>query len=70
MLELLLEEEKEVMFLLVQGHNFNGISKICNIDYKTYKKIKHSIYSKLNIKGGMKGLLANLLQRGMLPQDI
>lgn len=70
MLECLLEEEKEVMLLLIQGHNFQGINQFCNIDYKTYKKIKRSIYLKLKVKGGMNALIGNLLQKGVLPQEL
>ena len=42
MLEDLTENEKEIMFLLIQGHNFNGISQICVIDYSTYVRLRKS----------------------------
>lgn len=49
MLELLTEDEMEIMYLLVQGHNFNGISAYLCIDYPTYKHIKKSLLNKLHI---------------------
>ena len=36
MLYNLTDSEKEIMLLLVQGHNFYGISEILGIDYTTF----------------------------------
>ena len=69
MLEILSEDEKEVMLLIIQGRNFDGISQMCAIDYKTYNKIKKSVFIKLNING-MNKILTALLQRGILPEEI
>ena len=49
MLEDLTENEKEIMFLLIQGHNFNGISDFLEIDYPTFIILKKSIFKKLKI---------------------
>lgn len=49
MLSLLTTTEKEVMLLLVQGYNFNGISQYLDIDYSLYIKIKRSLLKKLHI---------------------
>lgn len=49
MLEDLTENEKEIMFLLIQGHNFNGISDFLEIDYPTFIILKKSMFKKLKI---------------------
>ena len=69
MLELLNESEKEVVLLIIQGHNFNGISQMCAIDYKTYKKLKKSAFAKLHTNT-MNKLLGSLFQQGILPEEI
>ena len=49
MFENLTENEKEIMFLLVQGHNFNGILDFVGIDYPTFIALKKSLFKKLHI---------------------
>ena len=49
MFENLTENEKEIMFLLVQGHNFNGILEFVGIDYPTFIALKKSLFKKLHI---------------------
>ena len=61
--------EKEVVLLIIQGHNFNGISQMCAIDYKTYNKLKKSAFTKLNTNS-MNKLLCNLFKQGILPDEI
>lgn len=41
MLEDLTENEKEIMFLLAQGHNFSGILDFVGIDYLTFIILKN-----------------------------
>ena len=69
MLNVLSKNEKEVMLLIIQGYNFNSISEICTIDYKTYNKIKRAIYIKLRING-MNEILGALLNHGVIPEEI
>ena len=49
MLEKLTDTEKEVMLLLIQGHNFNAISDLLCIDYNLYVSTKKSLFKKLHI---------------------
>lgn len=49
MLETLSDNEKEIMFLLAQGHNFNGILDFVGIDYPTFIALKKSLFKKLHI---------------------
>ena len=44
MLETLSDNEKEIMFLLAQGHNFNGIIDFVGIDYPTFIALKKSLF--------------------------
>ena len=69
MLEDLTENEKEIMFLLIQGHNFNGISDFLEIDYPTFIILKKSIFKKLKISR-MTEILGLLLQQGFNPDKI
>ncbi len=69
MLEDLTENEKEIMFLLIQGHNFNGISDFLEIDYPTFIILKKSIFKKLKISR-MTEILGLLLQQGFNPDEI
>ncbi len=69
MLEDLTENEKEIMFLLIQGHNFNGISDFLEIDYPTFIILKKSIFKKLKISR-MTEILGLLLQQGIAPEEI
>jgi DNA-binding CsgD family transcriptional regulator len=69
MLDILTENEKEVVLLIIQGHNFNGITQHCAIDYNSYKKIKKSIFAKLNVNN-MNKLLGFLLQQGYSLENI
>lgn len=69
MLEVLSNDEKEVMFLLIQGHNYKGIEDYMCIDYATYKHIKKSLFSKLKITKTTK-ILCNLLQQGFLVNEL
>ena len=41
MMDLLTDKEKEIMFLLIQGHNFKGISDYTGIDYSTLVILKN-----------------------------
>ena len=66
MLKVLSNDEKEVIFLLIQGHNYKDI--IC-IDYLTYKHIKKSLFAKLKITKFTK-ILCNLLQQGILVNEL
>lgn len=61
MLEILTDSEKEVVTLIIQGHNFNGISQHCNMDYNSYNRIKKSVFHKFNINN-MNKLLGYLIQ--------
>ncbi len=63
MLEDLTENEKEIMFLLIQGHNFNGISDFLEIDYPTFIILKKSIFKKLKITRIIQ-ILPQLLNNG------
>lgn len=65
MLELLTEDEQEIMYLLIQGHNFNGISAYLCIDYSTYKQTKRSLFAKLNINRATK-ILPTLFKNNIL----
>lgn len=49
MLDLLTDTEKEIMYMLIQGQNFNGISDFIGIDYQEYITLKKSIFKKLHI---------------------
>ena len=69
MLEDLTENEKEIMFLLAQGHNFNGISDFLEIDYPTFIILKKSIFKKLKISRTTE-ILGLLLQQGFNPDEI
>lgn len=69
MLEDLTENEKEIMFLFIQGHNFNGISDFLEIDYPTFIILKKSIFKKLKISR-MTEILGLLLQQGFNPDEI
>lgn len=69
MLDLLDNNEKEVLFMLIQGHNFCGISELCYINYNEFKKIKQSIFKKLSIKRSTEILIA-LLQHGINVEEI
>ena len=48
MLEILSDNEKEIMFRLAQGHNFNGILDFVGIDYTTFIALKKSLFKKLH----------------------
>lgn len=63
MLDNLTYMEKEIMFLLIQGHNFNGISSYLIIDYSEYKTLKKSLFKKLHITRIVQ-LLPTLIQNG------
>lgn len=65
MLEDLTENEKEIMFLLIQGHNFNGISQICVIDYSTYVRLRKSLLKKLCIRK-ITQILPKLIENGLI----
>ena len=69
MFEILSDNEKEIMFLLAQGHNFNGISDFLEIDYPTFIILKKSIFKKLKISR-MTEILGLLLQQGFNPDEI
>ena len=69
MLDTLTSDEKEIMFMLVQGRNFNGISACMCIDYKKYKNIKKSLFKKLHITK-ITEILKVLLQNGILPMEL
>lgn len=69
MLEDLTENEKEIMFLLIQGHNFNGISDFLEIDYPTFIILKKSMFKKLKISR-MTEILGLLLQQWIAPDEI
>ena len=62
MIDILTEEEKEVMLLLIQGHNFQGVSDFLGIDYLVYINIKKSILKKLKITRIIK-ILPYLIER-------
>ena len=63
MLEDLTENEKEIMFLLIQGHNFNGISDFLEIDYPTFIILKKYMFKKLKITRIIQ-ILPQLLNNG------
>lgn len=69
MLSELTFEEKEIMFMLIQGQNFNEISTYMSIDYKKYKNIKKSLFKKLQITK-ITEILKVLLQKGILPFEL
>ena len=69
MFENLTENEKEIMFLLVQGHNFNGILDFVGIDYPTFIALKKSLFKKLKISRTTE-ILGLLLQQGFNPDEI
>lgn len=69
MFENLTENEKEIMFLLVQGHNFNGILEFVGIDYPTFISLKKSLFKKLHISRTTE-ILGLLLQQGFNPDEI
>ena len=69
MLENLTDIEKEIMFLLAQGHNFNGILDFLEIDYPTFIILKKSIFKKLKISRTTE-ILGLLLQQGFNPDEI
>lgn len=69
MIEALTETEKEVMFLLIQGQNFNGISSWMHIDYSDYIKIKKSIFRKIKVKRSAQ-LLYALIKNGVIFEDL
>ncbi len=69
MLEDLTENEKKIMFLLVQGHNFNGILDFVGIDYPTFIALKKSLFKKLKISRTTE-ILGLLLQQGFNPDEI
>lgn len=50
MFKALSQDEKELMFLIIQGHNFNGITEWLSIDYSEYLTIKRSLLKKLHVK--------------------
>lgn len=57
------------MFLLVQGHNFNGILDFVGIDYPTFIALKKSLFKKLKISRTTE-ILGLLLQQGFNPDEI
>lgn len=69
MFENLTENEKEIMFLLAQGHNFNGILDFVGIDYPTFIILKKSLFKKLHISRATE-ILGLLLQQGFNPDEI
>ncbi len=69
MLEDLTENEKEIMFLLIQGHNFDGISDFLEIDYPTFIILKKSLFKKLHISRTTE-ILGLLLQHGISLEEI
>ena len=69
MFENLTENEKEIMFLLIQGHNFNGIIDFVGIDYPTFIGLKKSLFKKLHISR-TREILGLLLQQGFNPDEI
>ena len=69
MLEILSDNEKEIMFLLAQGHNFNGILDFVGIDYPTFIALKKSLFKKLKISRTTE-ILGLLLQQGFNPDEI
>ena len=46
---LLTKSEKNLMHLLIQGHNYQGISMWMDLDYLQYIKIKKSLLKKLKV---------------------
>ncbi len=50
MIESLTKSEKEMMYMLIRGQNYNGISLWMCIDYSEYVKLKKSILKKMNVK--------------------
>lgn len=69
MLEDLTENEREIMFLLAQGHNFSGIIDFVGIDYPTFIILKKSIFKKLKISRTTE-ILGLLLQQGISLEEI
>ena len=69
MFENLTDNEKEIMFLLAQGHNFNGILDFVGIDYPTFIALKKSLFKKLKISRTTE-ILGLLLQQGFNPDEI
>ena len=57
------------MFLLIQGHNFNGILEFVGIDYPTFILLKKSLFKKLHISRTTE-ILGLLLQQGFNPDEI
>ena len=64
MLENLTDIEKEIMLLLIQGQNYDGISEYLIIDYSEYKILKKSLFKKLHITKIIQ-ILPLLLQNGL-----
>lgn len=69
MLELLTEEEKEIMLMLIRGQNFNGISEWLGIDYAEYVKIKKSLLKKMGINRITK-LLPEIIENGVIFDEL
>lgn len=69
MLELLNETEKEILFMLIRGQNYQGISQWLCIDYKEYLQAKRSLYKKLKVKR-VTQLLPWVLKAGIQLDDL
>lgn len=69
MLEALNDIEKEIMFLLIRGQNFSGISQWLDISYSDYVKYKKSLLQKLGIRRVIQ-ILPKVLECGLQNDDI
>ena len=69
MIKDLTETEKELMFMLVQGQNYTGISSWLNIDYPLYVKLKKSLYRKMRVKRASQ-LLYILIKNDIVYEDL
>lgn len=49
MLETLTPKETEVLYMLIRGQNYRGITDWLGLDYNEYVKLKRSIFKKLNV---------------------
>ena len=49
MLETLTPKETEVLYMLIRGQNYRGITDWLGLDYNEFVKLKKSIFKKLNV---------------------
>ena len=49
MLETLTPKETEVLYMLIRGQNYRGITDWLGLDHNEYVKLKRSIFKKLNV---------------------